>query len=73
MEKCNVVFTDSGGLQEEAPALGKPVLVMREVTERQEGVDAGTWNLVEQTEKQLFVSWPICFPIQQHMKKWPKQ
>lgn len=46
MEKCNVVLTDSGGLQEEAPALGKPVLVMREVTERQEGVDAGTAKLV---------------------------
>jgi len=46
MEKSYVVLTDSGGLQEEAPALGKPVLVMREVTERQEGVDAGTAKLV---------------------------
>ena len=40
------MLTDSGGLQEEAPALGKPVLVMREVTERKEGVDAGTAKLV---------------------------
>jgi UDP-N-acetylglucosamine 2-epimerase (non-hydrolysing) len=46
MEKCNFVLTDSGGIQEEAPALGKPVLVMRDVTERQEGVDAGTAKLV---------------------------
>ena len=46
MEKCNFVLTDSGGIQEEAPALGKPVLVMREVTERQEGVEAGSAKLV---------------------------
>jgi len=46
MEKCFFVLTDSGGIQEEAPALGKPVLVMRDVTERQEGVDSGTAKLV---------------------------
>ena len=46
MEKCYFVLTDSGGIQEEAPALGKPVLVMRDVTERQEGVLAGTAKLV---------------------------
>jgi UDP-N-acetylglucosamine 2-epimerase (non-hydrolysing) len=46
MEKCFFVLTDSGGIQEDAPALGKPVLVMREVTERQEGVEAGTAKLV---------------------------
>jgi len=46
MERCFFVLTDSGGIQEEAPALGKPVLVMRDVTERQEGVDAGTAKLV---------------------------
>jgi UDP-N-acetylglucosamine 2-epimerase (non-hydrolysing) len=40
------VLTDSGGLQEEAPSLGKPVLVMRKVTERQEGVEAGTVKIV---------------------------
>ncbi|HWJ03959.1 MAG TPA: UDP-N-acetylglucosamine 2-epimerase (non-hydrolyzing) [Verrucomicrobiae bacterium] len=43
---CTLVITDSGGIQEEAPALGKPVLVMREVTERMEGVAAGTAKLV---------------------------
>ncbi|MEZ4266467.1 MAG: UDP-N-acetylglucosamine 2-epimerase (non-hydrolyzing) [Myxococcota bacterium] len=46
LERSHVVVTDSGGLQEEAPALGKPVLVTRDVTERQEGVDAGTARLV---------------------------
>ncbi|MDR0307491.1 MAG: UDP-N-acetylglucosamine 2-epimerase (non-hydrolyzing) [Chitinispirillales bacterium] len=46
MEKCYFVLTDSGGIQEEAPALGKPVLVMRDVTERQEGIEAGTAKLV---------------------------
>ena len=46
MDKCYFVITDSGGIQEEAPSLGKPVLVMREVTERMEGVEAGTAMLV---------------------------
>jgi UDP-N-acetylglucosamine 2-epimerase (non-hydrolysing) len=43
---CHLVLSDSGGVQEEAPALGKPVLVMRETTERPEGVEAGTARLV---------------------------
>lgn len=46
LSRSYFVMTDSGGIQEEAPALGKPVLVMRQVTERQEGVDAGTAKLV---------------------------
>ncbi len=46
MLRCELVITDSGGLQEEAPPLGKPVLVLREVTERPEGVDAGSAVLV---------------------------
>lgn len=46
MEKSNIVLTDSGGIQEEAPGLGKPVLVMRDTTERPEAVDAGTVKLV---------------------------
>ena len=46
MDKSYFVITDSGGIQEEAPSLGKPVLVMREVTERMEGVTAGTALLV---------------------------
>ena len=46
MKRANIVLTDSGGIQEEAPGLGKPVLVMRDTTERPEAVDAGTVKLV---------------------------
>ena len=46
LSRCHFVLTDSGGVQEEAPAFGKPVLVMRDTTERPEGVDAGTAMLV---------------------------
>jgi UDP-N-acetylglucosamine 2-epimerase (non-hydrolysing) len=46
MNSCRLLLTDSGGVQEEAPSLGKPVLVMRETTERPEGVEAGTVRLV---------------------------
>lgn len=46
MEKCTIILTDSGGIQEEAPGLGKPVLVMRETSERPEAIDAGTVKLV---------------------------
>jgi UDP-N-acetylglucosamine 2-epimerase (non-hydrolysing) len=46
MDRAHIILTDSGGIQEEAPSLGKPVLVMREVTERIEAVEAGTAKLV---------------------------
>jgi UDP-N-acetylglucosamine 2-epimerase (non-hydrolysing) len=46
MNSAFVILTDSGGIQEEAPTLGKPVLVMRDVTERQEAVEAGAAILV---------------------------
>ncbi len=46
MKRSHFVLTDSGGIQEEAPSLGKPVLVMRDVTERTEGIEAGTARLV---------------------------
>lgn len=46
MEKSHIVLTDSGGIQEEAPGLGKPVLVMRDTTERPEALTAGTVKLV---------------------------
>lgn len=51
MNRAHLILTDSGGVQEEAPSLGKPILVMRDVTERQEGIDAGTALLVG-TEKE---------------------
>jgi UDP-N-acetylglucosamine 2-epimerase len=54
MDRASVVLTDSGGVQEEAPSLGKPVLVMRETTERPEGVEAGNALLVG-TEKETIV------------------
>jgi UDP-N-acetylglucosamine 2-epimerase (non-hydrolysing) len=46
LKRCYLVLTDSGGVQEEAPSLGKPVLVLRETTERPEGIRAGTARLV---------------------------
>ena len=54
MSKSYLILTDSGGIQEEAPGLGKPVLVMRDTTERPEAVDAGTVKLVG-TNKQKIV------------------
>lgn len=54
LNACHLVLTDSGGVQEEAPGLGKPVLVMRDTTERPEGVEAGTARLVG-TDRQNIV------------------
>ncbi len=55
MIKCSVVLTDSGGVQEEAPGLGKPVLVMRDTTERPEALEAGTVKLVG-TNKEIIIN-----------------
>ena len=54
MARCYLVMTDSGGLQEEAPSLGKPVLVLRRETERPEAVEAGTVRLAGVDEKEIF-------------------
>ncbi|MCW4466141.1 UDP-N-acetylglucosamine 2-epimerase (non-hydrolyzing) [Glutamicibacter sp. MNS18] len=56
LDAAAVVLTDSGGVQEEAPSLGKPVLVMRENTERPEAVDAGTVRLIGTDEERIFAS-----------------
>ena len=56
LNTAHVVLTDSGGVQEEAPSLGKPVLVMRETTERPEAVDAGTVKLVGTDPKKIWAS-----------------
>lgn len=54
MKNCYLVLTDSGGIQEEAPALGKPVLVLRNTTERPEGIKAGTLKLIGTDEESIF-------------------
>ena len=54
MARCHLILTDSGGIQEEAPSLGKPVLVMRHVTERPEGIEAGTLRLVGTEEETIY-------------------
>lgn len=54
LDKSYMILTDSGGIQEEAPSLGKPVLVMRDTTERPEGIKAGTLKLVGTEEKTIY-------------------
>jgi len=54
MNRAYIVLSDSGGIQEEAPALGKPVLVLRETTERPEGIEAGTLKLAGTEEEQVY-------------------
>lgn len=54
--KCHLCLTDSGGIQEECPSYGKPVLVMRDTTERPEGIDAGTLRLVGTKEETIYTS-----------------
>lgn len=54
MAKSYMILTDSGGIQEEAPSLGKPVLVMRDTTERPEGIKAGTLKLVGTDENVIY-------------------
>ncbi len=67
MQRAHLILTDSGGLQEEGPALGKPVLVMRDITERPEGVLAGTARLVGTSEEKIvdgvseLLSNPACY------------
>ncbi|HCB1919057.1 TPA: UDP-N-acetylglucosamine 2-epimerase (non-hydrolyzing) [Citrobacter braakii] len=56
MDKSYLILTDSGGIQEEAPSLGKPVLVMRDTTERPEAVDAGTVKLIGTNKEQIITS-----------------
>ena len=53
MNKSYLILTDSGGIQEEAPSLGKPVLVMRDTTERPEAIDAGTVKLVGTSSEKI--------------------
>ena len=54
LNKAYLILTDSGGIQEEAPSLGKPVLVLRDTTERPEGIEAGTLKLVGTDERNVY-------------------
>ena len=54
LNKAHIILTDSGGIQEEAPSLGKPVLVLRDTTERPEGIEAGTLKLATTNEERIY-------------------
>ena len=59
LARSYMILTDSGGIQEEAPSLGKPVLVMRDTTERPEGIEAGTLKLVGTTEEVIYENFKL--------------
>lgn len=59
LARCHLILTDSGGIQEEAPSLGKPVLVMRDTTERPEGITAGTLKLVGTDEETIYQNFKL--------------
>ena len=64
-----MILTDSGGIQEEAPSLGKPVLVMRDTTERPEGIKAGTLKLVGTDEGTIYKNIKILLENDDEYKK----
>ena len=59
LSRSHIILTDSGGIQEEAPSLGKPVLVMRDTTERPEGIAAGTLKLVGTEEEEIYKNFKL--------------
>lgn len=59
LDRSYMILTDSGGIQEEAPSLGKPVLVMRDTTERPEGIEAGTLKLVGTQEETIYSNFKL--------------
>jgi UDP-N-acetylglucosamine 2-epimerase (non-hydrolysing) len=67
-----LILTDSGGIQEEAPSLGKPVLVMRDTTERPEGVAAGTLKLVGTNEETIYNAFKQLLTDQDEYEKMSK-
>lgn len=69
MKRSCMVLTDSGGIQEEAPSLGKPVLVMRDTTERPEGVEAGTLKLVGTDEEDIYQAFTMLLDNPDEYKK----
>ncbi|MBQ3601887.1 MAG: UDP-N-acetylglucosamine 2-epimerase (non-hydrolyzing), partial [Lachnospiraceae bacterium] len=72
MEKSYLILTDSGGIQEEAPSLGKPVLVMRDTTERPEGVEAGTLKLVGTSEEKIYDTFRMLLTDEGEYQKMSK-
>jgi len=72
MEKSTIVLTDSGGIQEEAPGLGKPVLVMRDTTERPEALEAGTVKLVGTNYDKIVVEVSTLLDNQEYYEKMSK-
>lgn len=64
-----MILTDSGGIQEEAPSLGKPVLVMRDTTERPEGIEAGTLELVGTEEENIYRNFKKLLEDEEEYKK----
>jgi len=69
MTKINIIVTDSGGLQEEGPTFGKPVLVIREETERPEGIEAGTAKLLGTSYKSLYDELDLLLSNKEEYKK----
>jgi len=69
MAKCYAVVTDSGGVQEEAPSLGKPVLVVRKETERPEGIEAGTAKLAGVDKQNIYTELNNLINNKQEYKK----
>lgn len=69
LSRCYLILTDSGGIQEEAPSLGKPVLVMRETTERPEGIAAGTLKLVGTDEEVIYKTFKQLLDVKAEYEK----
>lgn len=72
MNKSYLILTDSGGIQEEAPSLGKPVLVMRDTTERPEGIEAGILKLVGTDEKNIYDNFKLLIDNRKEYEKMSK-
>ena len=72
LARAYLIMTDSGGIQEEAPSLGKPVLVMRETTERPEGIKAGTLKLVGTDEEKIYNNLKILLDNKDEYEKMSK-
>ena len=72
LARSHMIITDSGGIQEEAPSLGKPVLVMRDTTERPEGIKAGTLKLVGTEEETIYNAFKLLLENDEEYEKMSK-